>query len=442
MSEGRAGRSAIWLLFAIQLVSMGAMEMSGPFWPIHLRTLTDSGLLAGFGGIAVYVAPMLGIVLTSAFWGRLGDRLGHKLMMMRALLGLALTQLALAFAADVWTILALRFVQGACAGFIAPAQAYGVSIETPQRRARLFAFLQISTNLGSLAGAVTGGLILDHASFVPINLAAAALCALCMGAVAVLLPAAGTSPGTAAGLGAGRQPGGPAAPTASPPPVPAAAAAAAVPTAGSTVGEPPAVPSLWCQGPIPGLLLVAALLLLSRMLTQTPFSTYVRVVFGAPNWVAGLCYGLLALGFVVSASLWARYFERQDAGQALPRIAAVAAGCALLALAAGLTQHVVLFTGLHFVWGMLLGATTPVLLALVSRAAPSQEQGRVLGRAQSVTQFAQVAGIAIGGCLSYFAGLRNIYFFVALAYVLAALAVFPVLGVRARTPTDTRGLHV
>lgn len=411
MSEGRAGRSAIWLLFAIQLVSMGAMEMSGPFWPIHLRTLTDSGLLAGFGGIAVYVAPMLGIVLTSAFWGRLGDRLGHKLMMMRALLGLALTQLALAFAADVWTILALRFVQGACAGFIAPAQAYGVSIETPQRRARLFAFLQISTNLGSLAGAVAGGLILDHASFAPINLAAAALCALCMGAVAVLLPAA-----------AGRQ--------------------SAAPPAAAEAARTAAAPSIWRAGPIPGLLLVAALLLFSRMLTQTPFSTYVRSIFGVPNWVAGLCYGLLALGFVVSASLWARHFERQDARQALPRIAAIAAGCALLTLAAGLTRSAVLFTGLHFVWGTLLGATTPVLLALVSRAAASQEQGRVLGWAQSVTQSAQVAGIAIGGCLSYFAGLRNIYFFVALAYVLAALAVFPVLGARTRTPTDTRGLHV
>ncbi len=43
--------------------------------------------------IAVYVGPMLGIILTSAFWGRIGDRYGHKLMMIRALAGLSLTQL-------------------------------------------------------------------------------------------------------------------------------------------------------------------------------------------------------------------------------------------------------------------------------------------------------------------------------------------------------------
>jgi len=162
----------IHVLFAIQLVSMGAMEMSGPFWPLRLKALSTSNLEFGFAGVAVYVGPMLGIMLTSALWGRIGDRTGHKLMMIRALLGLALTQLALAWASDVWAILALRFVQGACAGYIAPAQTYGVGIVSPSRRARLFAYLQVSTNLGSLTGAVVGGLILDNATFFWINFVA------------------------------------------------------------------------------------------------------------------------------------------------------------------------------------------------------------------------------------------------------------------------------
>ena len=148
VAPDRAAR-LIHVLFVIQLISMGAMEMSGPFWPIHLKALSTSSLEFGFAGVAVYVGPMLGIMLTSEFWGRVGDRTGHKLMMIRALLGLSLTQLALAFAGDIWTILALRFAQGACAGYIAPAQTYGVSIESPLRRARLFAYLQVSTNLGS-----------------------------------------------------------------------------------------------------------------------------------------------------------------------------------------------------------------------------------------------------------------------------------------------------
>lgn len=149
-------RWQIHLLFIIQLVSMGAMEMSGPFWPVHLHSLSHSDDLFTFASIAVYVGPMLGIMLTSTLWGRLGDRFGHKAMMMRALFGLAITQLALAYANDVWLILMLRFLQGACAGYIAPAQAYGVSIESPARRAKLFAYLQVSTNVGSLGGALVG----------------------------------------------------------------------------------------------------------------------------------------------------------------------------------------------------------------------------------------------------------------------------------------------
>jgi MFS family permease len=163
LPPARAAR-LIHALFVIQLISMGAMEMSGPFWPVHLKTHSTSALEFGIASVAVYIGPMLGIMLTAAFWGRVGDRFGHKLMMVRALLGLSLTQLALAFATDVWMILALRCIQGACAGYIAPAQTYGVSVESPLRRARLFAYLQVSTNLGSLVGAVAGGLNLDQAT--------------------------------------------------------------------------------------------------------------------------------------------------------------------------------------------------------------------------------------------------------------------------------------
>lgn len=383
----------IHVLFAIQLVSMGAMEMSGPFWPVHLKALGGSEAVFGFASVAVYVGPMLGIVLTSAFWGRIGDRFGHKPMMIRALLGLSLTQLALAFTSDVWMILALRFLQGACAGFIAPAQAYGVSIVSPLRRARLFAYLQVSTNIGSLAGAVTGGLILDQADFFRINVVAAVLCALCAVAVALILPAVQPSM------------------------VMARAGARPEPLRG---GEAPA----WKSPPILGLLCIIGILLVSRMITQTPFSLYVRTIFGVSNWVVGLCYGLLALGFVVSASLWARYFEEKSLPESLRRVATIALACAVLTAIAGTTRSVVMFTAVHFAWGLLLGATTPVLMSLISKAAGTLRQGYVLGIAQSTTQFSSIAGIALGGWFMQAAGLEYTYFLVAFFYMLSAAVVW------------------
>ena len=376
-------RVLIALLFTIQLVSMGAMEMSGPFWPVHLRQLTDSDTLFSFASIAVYVGPMLGILLTSAFWGRIGDRYGHKLMMIRALAGLTLTQLGLALFSDLWAILVLRFLQGACAGYIAPAQAYGVSIEVPSRRARLFALLQISTNVGSLLGAVLGGLILDHATFFWINLSAAALCAVCTVIAALTLPNV--------------------------PPVKKT-------TASSTGGA-------WQASALLPLLTVMGILLLARMLPQTSFALYVSTTFTVSNAIVGLCYGLLALGFILSATAWARHFEGRSQADSLRRLTWVVAGCIALTALAGLTRNPLVFVVAYFVWGVLLGATTPVLMALVSKTADSAQQGHVLGIAQGTAQFASIVGICAGGLLSQAYGLAYTYLFVCVAYAMALIAI-------------------
>jgi MFS family permease len=391
--QGSRVRILIYLLFAIQLVSMGAMEMSGPFWPVHLRGLTTSESVFSFASIAVYVGPMLGIILTSAFWGRIGDRYGHKLMMIRALAGLSLTQLGLALFSDIWVILILRFLQGAFAGYIAPAQAYGVSIEAPSRRARLFAILQISTNVGSLLGAVVGGLILDYATFFWINIIASALCAVCTVIAAVTLPD--------------------------------------VPPVKKAVVVDKAVPvrsgSLWQGSPLLSLLGVMGILLLARMLPQTSFSLYVSSVFEVSNSVVGLCYGLLALGFILSATAWSRYFEHRGQQDTLQRMTYVVIGCIVLTAVAGVTHNPVVFVIAYFIWGVLLGATTPVLMALISKTADSSQQGHVLGIAQGTAQFASIAGISAGGLLSQVYGLQYTYLFVCLAYVVALI---PIVALR------------
>ncbi|EUB74208.1 major facilitator superfamily MFS_1 [Pseudomonas sp. GM41(2012)] len=392
--QGSSVRILIYLLFTIQLISMGAMEMSGPFWPVHLRGLTSSESVFSFASIAVYVGPMLGIILTSAFWGRIGDRYGHKLMMIRALAGLSLTQLGLALSGDIWVILILRFLQGAFAGYIAPAQAYGVSIEAPSRRARLFAILQISTNVGSLLGAVVGGLILDYATFFWINIIASALCAMCTVVAAMTLPDV--------------------------PPVKKTTAANTPAAAGRT-------DSVWQSSALLSLLSVMGILLLARTLPQTSFSLYVRSVFDVSNSVVGLCYGLLALGFIVSATAWSRYFEHLTQQETLQRVTYVVIGFIALTAVAGVTRNAFVFVIAYFIWGVLLGATTPVLMALISKTADNSQQGHVLGIAQGTAQFASIAGISAGGLLSQVYGLQYTYLFVCLAYTVALI---PIVALR------------
>jgi MFS family permease len=377
---------AFVLLFGLQFISMGAMEMSGPFWPIQIKALSPSDSVFGLVGVGVYVGPMLGMSLTSAFWGRIGDRYGNRLMMVRALGGLAVTQLLVAVAQDVWTIMVLRCLQGACAGYIAPAQAYGVQITGGKDRASLFAWLQVATNVGSLGGAFLGGLILDCFPFAAINLTAGAICALCAAVAWLSLP------------------------------VPPPGAVAANSGNASTAKLPAST-----GAPIAALLALMGMLLASRMVLQVPFSLYMTQVFGARHWVTGLTYGLLACGFVVAAPLWARLFENRTPSYVLGGSVLISAACVLVTHLAGSTGSVAVFAFLYFIWGTLLGGTTPVLLALISVAVANDRQGSVLGLAQACQQGASASGIIAGVGVTQLFGLEAAFPLVATLYALSFL---------------------
>ncbi|WP_028349622.1 MFS transporter [Bradyrhizobium murdochi] len=392
------------LLFGLQFISMGAMEMSGPFWPLQIKALSPSDGVFGIAGVGVYVTPMIGVSLSSAFWGRMGDRYGNRLMMVRALGGLAVTQLLVAFAQDVWTIVALRFLQGACAGYIAPAQAYGVQITGGKDRASLFAWLQVATNVGSLGGAFLGGLILDRFPFAAINLTAGGICALCAAVAWLSLP------------------------------VPTPATLAAAPGNAGT-----AKPAATTGVPIAAVLGLMGMLLASRMVLQVPFSLYMTQIFGAPHWVAGLTYGLLACGFVVAAPLWARRFENRTPFHVLGGSVLISAACVLVTSLAGSTSSVAVFAFLYFIWGALLGGTTPVLLTLISATVANDRQGSVLGLAQACQHAASASGIIAGVVATQRLGLQAAFPLVATLYAVSLLSALGIwLGMRHFTQEGSR----
>lgn len=156
---------------------------------------------------------------------------------------------------------------------------------------------------------------------------------------------------------------------------------------------------------------------------QTSFALYVSSTFTVSNAMVGLCYGLLALGFILSATAWARHFEGRTQADTLRRLTSVVIGCIALTTMAGVTCNPVVFVILYFLWGVLLGATTPVLMALISKSVDSTQQGHVLGIAQGGAQFASIAGISAGGLLSQVYGLAYTYLFVCLAYAAALIAI-------------------
>jgi MFS family permease len=370
-------------LFALQLVAMGAMEMSGPFWPLHLRSLggLPPSTLALASALA-YAGPMAMAMCAAPWWGRLGDRVGHKTMLLRALLALAATQWWIAAADSVAVILAVRLLQGGLAGTIAAAQAYGARLVTREARGALMAQLQAATAIGSVAGPVLGGWLFDAWGFNSVNVIAGAACLLCAALAAINLPPAAPLPAR-----------------------PATANARAAPLPGA----------------VRGLLLGIVLVQAGKMMPQTFFGLYADEVLHVSNRVTGLCYAGTALGLCVAAPFWARRFARMAHAQVLAQVERICWACAAIVAVQALATNVVLFVLARVLWGACLAALLPVFYGLLSREAADDEQGRVLGAGNGAAKAGALLGAGAGGLALAWVPLSAMFWTVALLYAVAAV---------------------
>jgi len=372
------------LLLLIQLLSMGAMELSGPFWPLQIAALLgpEGAPHLALLSAAVYAGPLLAAMLFTPFWGRLGDRTGHKPMILRALLALALCQGLAAVISNAWLLVAVRVVQGALAGFLAAAQAYALVWCAGTSRGRTLAQLQSVTAIGSLLGPVLGGWLLDAAGFRLLCASAMAICLACALA-ALWLPTDRPQPRT------------------------------------QQEAQARPLPRGWLLG----ILLVIVLVQAAKLMPQPFYALYVAQVLQAPGWLIGATYGASALSLALSAPLWARLFDRWSPARTLALIEGVAWACALTLAATALAGNWPSFLATRLLWGLWQGALLPVAYALIANTLCAQQQGFALGLGNSAAKAGALLGTLLGGAALALAGLEQAFWFVAALYLGAALGV-------------------
>ena len=100
----------------------------------------------------------LSMAIASPIWGILGDRYGRKPMLIRSMVGGAITVGLIYFARSPTELLVLRLLQGATSGTVAAATAL-VAAETPRNRVGwALGVVTSAVALGSAIGPVVGGL--------------------------------------------------------------------------------------------------------------------------------------------------------------------------------------------------------------------------------------------------------------------------------------------
>ena len=143
-----------------------------PFLPLyfHLLGVDEVGRVAMWSGLSLGVTPALTALLAPA-WGRLADRFGRKLMVMRSLGSFVFIMSAMAFVTQPWHVFALRAVQGLFAGYGALTLTMAADSAPPGRMAQAIGTVQTAQRLGPALGPVFGGTVaalvgLRHAFFV------------------------------------------------------------------------------------------------------------------------------------------------------------------------------------------------------------------------------------------------------------------------------------
>src|SRR5216684_1257650 len=115
-------RHTLWAMVGIQFVMTMAFSMLTPIMPLFLPVLgveTEAGIDIWAGilsGITSFVAAF-----ASPVWGRVADRRGRKLMLIRSSLAIGVFTVFMGLSMNVWQFFAARTLMGVFAGFSSAA---------------------------------------------------------------------------------------------------------------------------------------------------------------------------------------------------------------------------------------------------------------------------------------------------------------------------------
>ncbi|MFZ7104478.1 MAG: MFS transporter, partial [Peptococcaceae bacterium] len=156
----------LYVIAFAEMIGITGMAFLIPFLPFYVKELgiVKTEEVAYWSSWLISV-PSLAMVIVSPFWGILADCFGRKPMVERAMFGGAITIFLMAWATDVYQLLALRILQGTLTGTIAACTAL-VSSSSPSRKMGFsLGLLQTGIFLGNFLGPLLGGISADTLGF-------------------------------------------------------------------------------------------------------------------------------------------------------------------------------------------------------------------------------------------------------------------------------------
>lgn len=184
---------ALLLLLVTVFINIAGFSLILPLLPFYGHEMGASALQVAM----LFSAYSFGNIFGESFWGRQSDARGRKPVLVLTMACSALAYVAFAYAQSYPAALAIRIVGGFFGGTLGVCQGFIADVTRPEARARSMAYFGASFNLGFALGPAIGGLLAvpnaGLAGFRPAIFAAAGLAG--VACVWGLLVLANTRPG-------------------------------------------------------------------------------------------------------------------------------------------------------------------------------------------------------------------------------------------------------
>lgn len=177
----------VWALTLTVFVAFVGFQFFSPFLPLYVHELgvTDPRRIALWSGALAAVTPAVSGLL-GPLVGRLADRFGRKLMLIRSLGGFVVIITAMGIVTSVQQFFAAHVIQGFFAGFTPMAMALASVSAPPDRMPAVIAMLQSAQLLSNAVGPAAGGYVASHFGIRYAFFVTAGMCALALVALIVL----------------------------------------------------------------------------------------------------------------------------------------------------------------------------------------------------------------------------------------------------------------
>ena len=357
-----------WLLMS------GSYTLMFPFLPVYLKN--DLGCpeeSLTFWSSACFGIQFVFSALLSPFWGRVADRFGRKLMLLRASSMLALSYFICMLVTTPLQLFCARIFMGFACG-ITPVILSMTSDTVPKNRLGFsMGLLQSMNVLGSVVGPLAGGFIAQSLSV----------------RYTFLITTCALSAVTLMSLIFIREP---------------QRAAGAAPRA-----KAPSVVSVLRRKEILSVLMIGALAFFILLLPVAILTPYVTKISGDGSQgvvLSGLVFSLSGIAGAVASPLWGIFGQRRGFFKALVISMALAS---LMCMLQSVPQSIWPFALLQFGVGLMVAGISPSVNALMVQVTPRQARTTAFGLLYSFTEAGSGSGSLCGGFIASVIGTRLIF---------------------------------